>query len=49
MAGLARYQGKGLRFLSPDNVVRVDDKSREIVLNDKLVLNNVVSNICTLV
>lgn len=49
MAALAKYQGKGLRFLSPDNVVRVDDKSKEIVLNDKLVLNNVVSNICTLV
>lgn len=44
MAAVAGYQGKGLRFLSPDEEVKV--YGNEIVLEEKLVLNNVVTDIC---
>lgn len=44
MAALASYQGKGLRFLSPDKEVQV--AGNEVVLEEKLVLNNVVTEIC---
>jgi hypothetical protein len=44
MAALAKYQGKGLRFLSPDEQIAVN--GNEVVLEERLVLNNVVTEIC---
>lgn len=47
MAALAKYQGVGLRFLSPDAEVQVDEDNEEIILNQDYVLNNRVSEIAT--
>lgn len=44
MAALASYQGGGLRFLSPDKEIQVS--GNEVVLEERLVLNNTVTEIC---